>query len=155
MVGEMRDLETIETALRAAETGHLVMSTLHTRSASDTILRIIDAFPVDQQAMVRTQLASSLNMVISQNLVKSAKGGRVMVSEVMILSHAMKHLIRDNRVHQIDSAIETAKGQGCRLLDAHLSELVLNGTIKEEVALDRATDPVNLKKRLDELREPS
>ncbi len=150
MVGEMRDLETIQTALRAAETGHLVMSTLHTRSASDTISRIIDAFPTDQQSTVRSQLASSLNMIISQNLVKKNGGGRVLASEVMILSHAMRHLIRDNRIHQIDSSIETSKGKGCRLFDSHLCDLTLQGLITEESAFTIAADPSSFKVQLSE-----
>ena len=152
LVGEMRDLDTIQTALRAAETGHLVMSTLHTRSASETVTRIVDAFPSGQQDMVRTMLASSLNMVISQTLVKKAGGGRVCASEVMVVSHGMRQMIRDNRVHQIPSAIETNTGEGNRLLDQHLCDLYLKGDIRWEDAVDKSADPTSIKARLTELR---
>jgi twitching motility protein PilT len=152
LVGEMRDLETIQTAIRAAETGHLVMGTLHTRSASETVHRIVDAFPADQQAMIRTQLASSLNMVLCQNLVKKIGGGRVLASEIMKVSHGMRQMIRDNRIHQIPSAMETNRGEGNRLLDTHLCDLYLKGVIKWDEAMDKATDPSTIKARLTEAK---
>ena len=152
LLGEMRDLETIQTALSAAETGHLVLATLHTRSASETVTRIVDAFPVDQQSAVRTQLASCLNVIICQDLLKRTSGGRVMASEIMILSHAMRHMIRENRGHQLPSAIEIGKGEGNRLLDAHLCDLYIKGEIRWEDAFERASDPSTIKARLTECR---
>ena len=152
LVGEMRDLETIQTAIRAAETGHLVMGTLHTRSAAETVHRIVDAFPADQQAMIRTQLASSLNMVLCQNLVKKIGGGRALASEVMKVSHGMRQMIRDNRIHQIPSAMETNRGEGNRLLDTHLCDLYLKGIIKWDEAMDKAIDASTIKARLTEAR---
>jgi|SaaInlStandDraft_1057018.scaffolds.fasta_scaffold37836_2 twitching motility protein PilT len=152
LVGEMRDLETIETALRAAETGHLVLSTLHTRSAAETISRIVDAFPAVQQEMVRTQLASSLNVVVCQTLVKKVDGGRTLASEIMVVNHGMRQMIRDNRIHQIPSALETSAGEGNRLLDNHLCDLYLRGEIKWADAMDRAIDATSIKARLTEVR---
>jgi len=152
LVGEMRDLETIQTALRAAETGHLVLSTLHTRSAAETITRVVDAFPAGQQEMVRTQLASSLNVVVCQTLVKKVDGGRTLASEIMIVNHGMRQMIRDNRIHQIPSAIETSAGEGNRLLDSHLCDLFLRGEIKWADAMDRSIDATSIKARLTEVR---
>jgi twitching motility protein PilT len=152
LLGEMRDLETIQTALSAAETGHLVLATLHTRSASETVTRIVDAFPVDQQSSVRTQLASCLNAIICQDLLKKNSGGRVMASEVMIVNHAMRHMIRENRGHQIPSAIEIGKSEGNRLLDSHLCELYIKGDVRWEDAYERASDPTTIKARLTECR---
>lgn len=152
MVGEMRDLETIETALLAAETGHLVISTLHTKSAVDTVLRVIGAFPPDQQTLIRTQLASSLNMVVSQNLIKGFGPKRVLASEVMMLSHSIRHLIRENRIHQIPSVIETSSIEGCRLMDTHLCQLVLLGDISESAAFEQCSDPSSFQARMTDIK---
>ncbi len=142
LVGEMRDLETMEAAVRAAETGHLVFGTLHTNSASGTITRIIDAFPVAQQGQIRVQLATSLMAVLSQQLVsRSDRSGMVAAFEFMIVTPAIAHMIRENKVFRIDSAIQTGKKSGMQLLDDHLWELYSGGLIDVEDMLDKARDP--------------
>jgi len=133
LVGEMRDTETMEVAIRAAETGHLVLSTLHTRSAAGTVDRIIDSFPPHQQSQVRLQLAGVLQAVISQQLVPRADGkGRVLAVEVMITTPAIRNLIREGKTHQIDSVIETAARSGMQTMDASLRELFHRGLISSE-----------------------
>ncbi len=141
LVGEMRDLETISMALTAAETGHLVLATLHTSSAAQTVNRIIDVFPSDQQAQVRVQLAESLIGVVAQLLLPSADGkGRVPAVEVLVATPAVRNLIRETKVHQIPSAIQTGAKDGMQSLDQHLRELVKKGRITPEVALRWASD---------------
>jgi len=145
LVGELRDLETIESAIRAAETGHLVFSTLHTTSASGTITRIIDVFPVNQQEMIRTQLSINLMAVLSQALCPLAMGkGRVAAYEFMVVTPAISNLIRENKTFRIDSSIQTGKKLGMQLLDEHLWQLYDKGKIVLEEMLDKARSPGDL-----------
>lgn len=135
LVGEMRDLETISLALTAAETGHLVFATLHTNSAAKTIDRIIDVFPEGQQQQVRTMLSESLRGVVAQTLFRRADGqGRVAAHEVMRCNRAIANLIRENKVHQIPSAIQTGASQGMVLFDKSVEDLVKKGKISREEA---------------------
>lgn len=145
LVGEMRDLETIEAAIRAAETGHLVFATLHTTGAAGTINRIIDAFPVNQQAQVRVQLSTSLIAVLSQQLLaRSDKPGRVAAYEFLVVTPAIANLIRENKTFRIDSAIQTGKKFGMQLLDDHLWSLYSKGWISAEEMIDKSKDPGDL-----------
>jgi len=142
LVGEMRDLETIEAAITAAETGHLVFGTLHTTGAVRTIDRIIDAFPNNQQEQIRTQLAGNLKAVISQVLVPKKSGfGRVAVFEVMITTPAIQNLVRENKSYRITSAIQTGHKYGMNLLDEHLLALYRKGIIKYQDAQAKAQLP--------------
>ncbi len=142
LVGEMRDLETIEAAVTAAETGHLVFGTLHTTGAAETIDRIVDAFPTDQQSQVRTQLASSLEAVISQVLMKRAdKGGRVAAFEIMICTPGIRALIRDNKTYRITSDIQTGAKFGMNTLDSHLARLYEEGKISYGDLITKSKDP--------------
>jgi twitching motility protein PilT len=138
LVGEMRDLETIRLALTAAETGHLVFATLHTNSAASTIDRIIDVFPAGEKDMVRAMLAQSLRSVISQALMKKVGGGRIAAHEIMINNPAIRNLIRENKVPQMYSAIQTSQGQGMQTLDQCLQELVRKGLVHRDEARSRA-----------------
>ena len=139
LVGEMRDLETIQAAITAAETGHLVMGTLHTTGASRTINRIIDAFPTNQQEQVRAQLSTSIEAVISQALMpRSNKKGVVAAFEVLIMSPSIANLIRDNKVHQLNSEIQTGGNAGMILLDDSLFHLYATGQIEFSEAIQRA-----------------
>ncbi len=141
LVGEMRDLETIEAAIRAAETGHLVFATLHTTGASGTISRIIDAFPTDQQEQVRVQLSSSLVAILSQVLLKRVdKTGRVAGFEFLVITPAISNLIRENKTFRIDSAIQTGRKFGMQLLDDHLWSLYEKGMISPEEMIDKGRD---------------
>ena len=142
LVGELRDLETIEAAVRAAETGHLVFSTVHTTSAAGTISRIIDVFPVNQQEQIRIQLAGNLIAVLSQALCPLATGkGRVAAYEFMVVTPAIANLIRENKTYRIDSSIQTGRRLGMQLLDEHLWQLYDAGTITLEEMLDKARQP--------------
>ncbi|NLV46710.1 MAG: type IV pilus twitching motility protein PilT [Candidatus Hydrogenedentes bacterium] len=142
LVGEMRDLETIEAAVTAAETGHLVFGTLHTTGAVRTIDRIVDAFPSNQQEQIRTQLAGNLKSVISQTLVPRKSGfGRVAAFEVMITTPAIQNLIRENKSYRITSSIQTGHKYGMNLLDEHLLALYRKGICKYEDLLARAQMP--------------
>jgi len=138
LVGEMRDLETISVALTAAETGHLVFATLHTQDAAQTIDRIIDVFPAHQQAQVRTQLAGAIQGVVCQTLCKRSDGpGRVVATEVMVATPAIRNLIREGKTHQIYSAMQAGAKLGMHTLDQHLAELVKAGKITYEVGLEK------------------
>jgi len=142
LVGELRDLETIEAAVRAAETGHLVFSTVHTTSAAGTISRIIDVFPVNQQEQIRIQLAGNLIAVLSQALCPLATGkGRVAAYEFMVVTPAIANLIRENKVYRIDSSIQTGRKLGMQLLDEHLWQLYDAGRITLEEMLDKGRQP--------------
>ena len=146
LVGEMRDIETIGTALTAAETGHLVFATLHTQDAPQTIDRIIDVFPTAQQDQVRIQLAGTLEAVVTQQLILSATGlGRVPVAEVMICTPAIRNLIRSAKTHQIYSLMQTGGAQGMQTMDQGLARAVRAGRITEAVAFDRCHDPAELR----------
>jgi len=145
LVGELRDLDTIEAAVRAAETGHLVFSTIHTTSAAGTVTRIIDVFPVDQQEQVRIQLSSNLIAVLSQALCPLATGkGRVAAYEFMVVTPAIANLIRENKTYRIDSSIQTGKKLGMQLLDDHLWQLYEMGKITLTEMLDKARQPGEL-----------
>lgn len=149
LVGEMRDLDTISIAITAAETGHLVFSTLHTIGAASTIDRVIDVFPPHQQQQIRIQLASVLEAVISQQLIPTQDGrGRVAAFEVMHATVAIKNLIREAKTHQIDSIIQTNKKLGMQVMDDAIYELYLKRRIDAEKALTFAQDPVTMEKRL-------
>ena len=141
LVGEMRDLETICLALTAAETGHLVFGTLHTTSAAKTIDRIIDVFPAAEKDMVRSMLSESLQGVISQTLLKKVNGGRVAAHEIMMGTPAVRNLIREDKVAQMYSAIQTGASHGMKTLDQSLKELVQKGLISRETARDKAKNP--------------
>lgn len=141
LVGELRDLETIRLALTAAETGHLVFGTLHTTSAAKTIDRIIDVFPKEEKDMIRTMIAESLNGVISQNLLRRKGGGRVAAHEIMICNSAIKNLIRENKVAQMYSTIQTSASVGMITMDTSLNRLVLDNVIDRETALTLAKIP--------------
>ena len=140
LVGEMRDLETIRLALSAAETGHLVFGTLHTSSAAKTIDRIVDVFPAAEKDMVRAMLSESLKAVISQTLLKKNGGGRVAAHEIMIGTPAIRNLIRENRIAQMYSAIQTGQQFGMRTLDQDLSALVRKGVVPRQVARQAAVN---------------
>ena len=140
LVGEMRDPETIGLALTAAETGHLVFGTLHTNSASKTIDRIIDVFPAAEKEMVRSMLSESLQAVISQTLIKKIGGGRVAAHEIMVASPAIRNLIRENKIPQMYSAIQTGQSSGMQTLDQNLIELVRKGVITKQDAQMKAAN---------------
>jgi len=154
LVGELRDLETVSLALTAAETGHLVFGTLHTRSAPETIDRIVDQYPADQQAHVRTMLASSLMAVITQQLVRKAHGsGRVPAFEILIANNAVRNLIRENKLFQITSVMQAARGEGMQTTDMALKDLVTRGDISRESAISVSGNP-NLFDDEDNRRKP-
>ncbi|MDT0617640.1 MAG: type IV pilus twitching motility protein PilT [Salinisphaeraceae bacterium] len=138
LVGELRDLETIRLALTAAETGHLVLGTLHTSSAAKTVDRIIDVFPAAEKDMIRAMLSESLRAVISQSLLKKRGGGRVAAHEIMLGTPAIRNLIRENKVAQMYSSIQTGQGQGMQTLDQCLLDLVRKGEVTREEARRRA-----------------
>jgi twitching motility protein PilT len=148
LVGEMRDLETIEAAISAAETGHLVFGTLHTNSAAKTVDRIVDAFPANMKDMIRTQLASSLVAVISQVLCKKIGGGRVAGYEIMVNTSSIASLIRENKTFRITSDIQTGANLGMITMDTHLMNLVNRELVSPDEALEKAQDPVVMKDKL-------
>ena len=149
LVGEMRDLETIEAAIKAAETGHLVFGTLHTTGAAGTINRIIDAFPVAQQEQVRVQLSTSLLAVLSQVLLaRHDKPGRLAGYEFLVITPAISNLIRENKTFRIDSAIQTGKKFGMQLLDEHLWTMYSKGLISAEEMVEKARNPADLGERV-------
>ncbi len=148
LLGEMRDLETIQTAMTAAETGHLVISTLHTVGAVNTIDRIIDVFPPSQQQQVRIQLAQVMKTVISQQLLPSADGGLVPAFEIMHLNNAVRSMVRDSRIHQIDSVIQTSAAEGMISMDESITRLYRAGRISAETAVHCAMNPDQMQKKL-------
>ena len=141
LVGELRDLETIRLALTAAETGHLVFGTLHTSSAAKTIDRVIDVFPASEKSMIRAMLSESLQAVISQTLLPRKTGGRVAAHEIMLGTPAIRNLIRENKVAQMYSSIQTGASEGMITLDQSLKNLIAKGTISKEVARPYAKQP--------------
>lgn len=145
MVGEMRDPETMSTAVTAAETGHLIYATLHTNNAAQTIDRIIDSFPPDQQNQIRSQLANTLVGIVSQRLLPRLEGGRIPAIEVMIANSAIRNLIRENKIHQIDLVIETSAEEGMITLNHSLSDLVKRREISLENAEKYSLDPGELR----------
>ena len=144
LVGEMRDLETISTAITAAETGHLVFGTLHTKSAPNAIDRIIDVFPPEQQEQIRIQLADVLECVIGKSLLPKIGGGRVAAYEILVVTPAIRSLIRQNKSFQIPGTMQTSRRQGMQLLDDALADLVRKGVVTIDSALETANDPVAL-----------
>jgi len=148
LVGEMRDLETIEAAISAAETGHLVFATLHTNSAPKTIDRIVDAFPATMKEMIRTQLASSVQAVISQVLCKKIGGGRIAGFEIMISTTSIQSLIRENKTFRITSDIQTGANLGMITMDAHLMNLYNRELISADEALEKAQDTTVMREKL-------
>ena len=140
LIGEMRDLETISTAITAAETGHLVLSTLHTIGAAKTIDRIVDVFPPHQQEQIKIQLASVLQIIISQQLVETVDGDRNAALEIMVATPAIKNLIREGKTHQIESSIQTGSKYGMRTMDMELANLYREGIITQETAMNSAID---------------
>ena len=148
LVGEMRDLETIEAAISAAETGHLVFGTLHTNSAAKTIDRIVDAFPANMKEMIRTQLASSIVAVISQVLCKKTGGGRIAGYEIMINTTSIASLIRENKTFRITSDIQTGANLGMITMDTHLMSLVNREMVSPDEALEKAQDPLVMREKL-------
>lgn len=143
LVGELRDLETIRLALTAAETGHVVFGTLHTSSAAKTIDRIVDVFPAEEKSMVRSMLSESLQGVVSQTLLKKNGGGRIACHEIMIGTPAIRNLIREDKVAQMYSAIQTGAGHGMQTMDQALQNLVNKGLISREMAREKAKSPEN------------
>lgn len=148
LVGEMRDEETIKTAMTAAETGHLVISTLHTVGAANTIDRIIDSFPPNQQQQVRAQLAMVMQAVISQQLVPTVDGGMVPAFEIMFFNNAIRNLVREAKIHQIDNIIATSQSEGMITMDNSLLELYRNGTISKEYAISHSGNSELMEKKL-------
>ena len=148
LVGELRDLETIEAAISAAETGHLVFGTLHTNSASKTVDRIVDAFPANMKEMIRTQLSTSIIAVISQSLCKKQGGGRIAAYEIMVNTSSIASLIRDNKTFRIPSDIQTGAHLGMITLDTHLMSLVNKEQVEPDEAVEKAQDPEAMRTKL-------
>jgi twitching motility protein PilT len=147
LVGEMRDLETISTALTAAETGHLVFATLHTQDTAQTVDRIIDVFPPSQQGQVRVQLSVALQGIVTQQLLPTADGaGRVAACEVLVPTPAVRNLIREGKTHQIYSVLQTGSAQGMQTMDAALVGLVRSGRITQKLAEERSSAPEELRR---------
>lgn len=148
LVGEMRDLETIEAAVSAAETGHLVFGTLHTTGAARTVDRIVDAFPADTKDQIRTQLASSIVAVISQVLCRKVGGGRIASYEIMITTDSIAALIRENKTYRVNSDIQTGANLGMISLDAHLLSLFNRGLITAETCIDKSQLPDEMRQKV-------
>jgi len=148
LVGEMRDLATIEAAITAAETGHLVFGTLHTTGAQGTVNRIIDVFPTNQQEQIRVQLSTAILGVLSQALLPKIGGGRVAAYEMLVVDPAIANLIRENKTFRINSAIQTGAKNGMQLLDDHLFRLWEEGKCVEEEVLIKANGPDEVAKRI-------
>jgi len=148
LLGEMRDFETMSVAMTAAETGHLILSTLHTIGASNTIDRIIDAFPPNQQHQIAVQLSMVLQAVVSQQLIPTKDGGIVPAFEIMTLTPAIKNMIRESKVHQIDGMIATSRNEGMISMDMSLLDLVQRGIVDTKVALEYAQDADLLQKKI-------
>lgn len=148
LVGEMRDYETIASAITIAETGHLVFATLHTSSAAQTIDRIIDVFPAHQQAQVRQQLAATMKAIVAQRLLPAIAGGRIPALEIMVATPAISNLIREQKTHQIDSVMQTSADQGMMLFETYLHQLVNKGAIGQDTALKYAFRPESMTRLL-------
>nr|WP_267895466.1 ATPase, T2SS/T4P/T4SS family [Coprothermobacter proteolyticus] len=149
MLGEMRDLASISAALTLAETGHLVLTTLHTKSAAETVDRIVDVFPPNQQQQVRTQLSSVLEGIVSQRLLPKKGGGLILAYEVLIATPAVRSLIREGKTHQIPSSIQTGSSFGMVTMENRLFELLQKGFIDEDQAMETANYPDVLKRLID------
>lgn len=153
LVGELRDLETMEAALRAAETGHLVFSTVHTTGCQGTITRIIDQFPHEQQEQIRVQISTNLIAVLSQALCAKIPKGRVAAYEFMVVTPAIANLIRENKTFRIDSSIQTGKKFGMQLLDEHLLQLYQDHMISAEEAMDHARNPGEMQDKIEAIQK--
>jgi twitching motility protein PilT len=153
LVGEMRDLETMATALTAAETGHLVFATLHTQDTAQTVDRIVDVFPPEQQAQVRMQLSISLQGIVTQQLLPTADGlGRVCATEILVPTPGVRNLIREGKTHQIYSALQTGGAQGMMTMDASMAGLVKQGRISRQLAEARSSTPEELRRLMGTVR---
>ena len=150
LVGEMRDLETVEIALETAETGHLVFGTLHTTTAASTVDRIIQQFPANRQEQIRAMLAGSLKGVVAQTLCKRIGKGRIAALELLVVNSAVSNLIRENKIYQIESVLQTGTKHGMRTLNSSLFEVVANGLVSPEEALFKSIDRKDLKKMFDD-----
>jgi len=148
LLGEMRDHETIKTAITAAETGHLVISTLHTVGAANTIDRIVDIFPPAQQQQVRVQLSMSLRMVVTQRLLQNVNGGSIPAFEIMRVNNAISNIIREGKTHQIDGVIQTSASEGMIGMDAYILKLLKNGDITKETAFKNATNLEQMQRKV-------
>ena len=155
LVGEMRDLETIEAALSISETGHLAFATLHTNSAAESINRIVDAFPTNQQEQVRVSLSFSLQAIVSQSLIPKVGGGRVLALEVLVVTPAIRALVRDDKVHQIYSMIQSGQKFGMKTMNQTLSELYLSGKISIHDAMNYSNNPQELGEMLSKQKSPA
>ena len=144
LVGEMRDLETISSAITIAETGHLVFATLHTNSAAQSVDRIVGVFPPDQQQQIRMQLANVIMAICSQRLVPKNGGGRIAAAEILVANAGVRSIIREGKTHQLDTAIQTGAEQGMQSMDSTLAKMISDGTISYETAMEFAVDPDNL-----------
>ena len=145
VVGEMRDLATISTVITAAETGHLVLGTLHTSDAAQTVDRIIDVFPPSQQRQVRLQLSQVIEAVLSQTLLPRIKGGRIAAIEIMLGTPAVRNLIRSEKIHELGTVIQLGMREGMQTLDQALATLARKGVVAQEEAILRSSDPVHLR----------
>jgi twitching motility protein PilT len=153
LVGEMRDLETMQTALTAAETGHLVFATLHTQDTAQTVDRIVDSFPPEQQHQVRSQLAIALQGIVTQQLLPTVDGqGRICACEVLVPTPAVRNLIREGKSHQIYSALQTGGSHGMQTMDAALADLVRRQKISRELAESRSSAPEELRRLMGTVR---
>jgi twitching motility protein PilT len=150
LIGEMRDYETIASAITIAETGHLVLATLHTATAAQTIDRIIDVFPAHQQDQVRMQLAATLRLVASQRLIRRTDNKQQAIFELLLGNSAVRTLIRENKTHQLDNVIQTSTSEGMMLIENHLAQLVRQGAVSRERALSVAFRPKELQRLLGE-----
>jgi twitching motility protein PilT len=148
LLGEMRDLDTMKVAVTAAETGHLVFSTLHTNSAAQSIDRIIDTFPTHQQGQVRSQISNSLQAIVSQRLIPTINGELTPALEILLANNAVKSLIRENRIYQLDTVIETHRKEGMVSMNTSLFDLIVRGIVSYETALLYSPDPVSLRNML-------
>jgi twitching motility protein PilT len=149
LVGEMRDLETIEAAITAAETGHVVFGTLHTTGAQGTVNRIIDVFPTSQQDQIRTQLSTSIIGILSQALLPRISGGRVAAHELLVVTSAIANLIRENKTFRINSSIQTGMKYGMQLLDDHMFKLWREGIVDKEEVMVKSNSPDDMKRRFE------
>ena len=148
LLGEMRDTDTIHTAITAAETGHLIIATLHTKGAVNSIDRIVDAFPAGQQDQIRVQLSMILRTVVSQQLIPDVDGNMVPAFEIMHVNSAIRNMIRENKGHQIDMAISTGADEGMISMDQYIAGLYEAGKITRETALEYADNPEQMERRI-------
>ena len=146
LIGELRDLETISLAVTAAETGHLVLGSLHTTSAMKTIDRIVNVFPPEQQTQIRMQLAGTLQGIVAQTLVPRIAGGRIAALEILVATDAVRAMIRESKMAQLVSTMQTGKKYGMQVLEDHLNELVASKTISYEQAVEKANSPDTIRR---------